>query len=276
VNDFKMAIGWLYRLGVRKVRFTGGEPTLHTDLPALITYTKTLNHQIKTAITTNGLLMPRLAPALSKAGLDSVNISLDTLDTLKFRTITGTDGLSQVLKGIDAAMRHIGEVKLNCVVMMGINDDEASEMIRYADDLGIDIRFIEYMPTRLNADEMGAFLSNDVLRQRLPFNLRPVPTEAAGAARYFVSSALRIRVGFISPVSHSFCSTCDRLRLSAEGVLYGCLFSSQGINLFDLLNENTHEAQVALEQLLANKSYRGCAAALADRSHLPSFIHIGG
>ena len=269
---FEKSIELLCQLGVRKVRFTGGEPTLYKRLPELIAFTKGIDPSITTAITTNGILLEQLSPKLADAGLDAINISLDTLSREQFRAMTTADAFDKVMRGITAAIKHIPVVKLNCVLIDGVNDHEAEAMIAFANRLGVDIRFIEYMPTKYASDKRRGYLSNEQLRQRLPYQLAPMTPDPASAARYFTAPELGIRVGFISPVSHPFCAGCDRLRLTSEGKLHGCLFSHQGLDLFSLLKEDSSQTIAAIKQLVASKTYRGCAAAYDDeRFQVASF-----
>lgn len=276
LDTCKSALQLLHKLGVRKVRFTGGEPTLNKHLPDLIKYTKQLDLKNITAITTNGMLMKRLSPSLASAGLDCANISLDTISREKFKKITEVDGLDQVIEGIDASIAHIKQVKLNCVVIKGINDDELEALARFAAERSIDIRYIEYMPTKHNSKDSRGYLSGDDVRASLPFDLQPIETEPSAAARYFYSPELNIRIGFINPVSHSFCAQCDRLRLASDGQLYGCLFSGDSVNLFSLLDESYEYAEEKISQLMSDKQYIGCPKTFGADTTLPSFIDMGG
>lgn len=269
---FKKAIDLLHQLGVAKVRFTGGEPTLYKQLPSLVSFTRRLDSSLHIALTSNGLLLGKMAKALAEAGLNSVNISLDTSDGGRFKRITGRDVFSQVVAGIDAAVEHIETVKLNCVLMRGVNDSDVADLVRFADQRGVDIRFIEFMPSKSAPDRDQRYISGDEIRAQLPFDLTPLQSDPAAAARYYKSPQLRIRVGFINPVSHPFCADCDRLRLASDGNLYGCLFSGDAVNLFGLLENDSHDAREAVAELVRAKKYLGCAKA----ERLPSFIRMGG
>lgn len=261
-------------LGVDKVRFTGGEPTVYRHLIEIIRYSRSLDCDLHIALTTNGHLLERMAGPMAEAGLDSVNISLDTLDREKFQSIAGVDSLDRVIEGIDCAVRHIPTVKLNCVIMDGLNDCEAADMVTFADEKKIDLRFIEYMPTKHNSEKARGFVCGDDIRKRLPWTLSPIESDRPAAARYYGSPELGIRVGFINPVSHPFCGECNRVRLASDGRLYGCLFSGDSINLFDLLAKNSGAAETAIERLVQSKLYRGCTAG-ADGEY-PSFVTMGG
>lgn len=276
IGQFQKAIDLFCKIGIQKIRFTGGEPTLYSGLVDLVASTRMINEDIHIGLTSNGLLLDRMAPELAQAGLDSVNISLDTIDEKKFKAITGLDRFNQVLAGIVSAQKHLRSVKLNCVLIKGVNDDEASGMISFANQLGIDIRFIEYMPSKSNPNDRKRYISGDDIRNQLPYQLRPILERASGAARYFASPDLKIRVGFINPVSHPFCGDCDRIRLSSDGHLYSCLFSGESIDLFSLLEKNDEETLERINQLVQRKKYLGCAGAFDAPDNLPSFINLGG
>jgi cyclic pyranopterin phosphate synthase len=276
LDRVRSAIRFLHRFGINKVRYTGGEPALSKDLCKLVSFAKELDGDIHTAVTSNGVLLKSKAKQLSGAGLDSVNISLDTLDPAKFRTLTGSHVLNRVISGIEAAAEYIGTVKLNCVLIRGINDDEADRLISFADGRGLDIRFIEFMPNRYSVSGDPRFVSSEEVRSRLPWDLRAVSTRANSAARYFTSPSLGIRVGFISSVSSPFCSGCDRIRLTADGRLHTCLYDSNHINVFELLATDPERAEAEFEGLIRLKRFRGCHNAAKTTTSLPSFSAIGG
>jgi len=194
-DDFQRAIAYLHRLGIRKVRFTGGEPTLYRHLPDLVAYTKGLTPPVTVALTTNGWLLTQQASSLAMAGLDGVNISLDTVRPQRFRQIAGTDGLDQVIEGIDAATQYIPTVRLNCVLMRDVNSDETAEMIAFADARRIDIRFIEFMPSRGDSSRDERYISGREVRESLPYLLTAVKSDPADAARYYRSDHLDIFCG---------------------------------------------------------------------------------
>lgn len=270
------AIQFLYRFGIRKIRFTGGEPTLSGNLSGLVSFVKSMDEDVHTAITSNGVLLKSRARALSAAGLDSANISLDTLDPVKFRALTGRDCLNRVISGIDAASEYIGNVKLNCVLIRGVNDNEASRLISFADSRGLDIRFIEFMPNRYSALGDPRFVSSKELRDRLPWNFQALPGKPNSPARYYAAPSLRIRVGFISSVSRPFCSGCDRIRLTADGLLYTCLYDSRCIDLFELLAADFGHARAKFRKLVQSKQFGGCHSTADSAAALPAFSAMGG
>ncbi|MEE8576160.1 MAG: radical SAM protein [candidate division Zixibacteria bacterium] len=269
------AIDLLCGAGASKVRFTGGEPTLYKNLCEVVAHAKSCSPNVTTAMTTNGLALPKMAGKLGAAGLDSVNISLDTLDGVKFKTVTGFDLLNRVKEGIKAAIDTVPSVKLNCVMIRGMNDDEALAIIRFADQLGVDLRFIEFMPNKYSSPGDSRFISGGDLRASLPLDFEEISTDSSSAARYYQAESLSIRVGFIDPVSHPFCNLCNRVRLTADGWLYSCLFSSASINLFKLMSDGGSKAMRELKALLASKEFVGCPSARSDAA-LPSFLNLGG
>ena len=275
-NKVRSAIRFLYDFGIRKIRFTGGEPTLSRSLCGMVSFVKEIDGNIHTAITSNGVLLKSKVKSLSAAGLNSVNISIDTLDPVKFHALTGSDCLSSVISGIDAAAEYISQVKLNCVLIRGVNDNEVDKLISFANSRGLDIRFIEFMPNRYSAPGNPRFISGDRIRDRLPWVLQALPDRTNSAARYYSATALKIKVGFISPVSHPFCNTCNRIRLTANGLLYSCLYESSNINLFELLAADLYRAQAEYKKLLQSKQFSGCHGASESDAALPSFSAIGG
>ena len=270
------AIAFFAQLGVSKIRFTGGEPTLYRRLPDMVSFVKRQSRPIHTCLTTNGLLLSRQASVLARAGLNSVNISLDTIRRTRFRAITGTDALDVVLAGIKVARGYFESVKLNCVVINGVNDDEIEDLILFADNCGVDIRFIEYMPTSSRTRDNSGYLPTEKIIGRLPYRLSPVEPAGSSAARYFRSPELGIRVGFISPVSHPFCDGCNRIRLTSDGRLYSCLFSAKSLNLFDLLQSGDESAQEQIQLMMSEKRFSGCSNATAPGYARPTFVVMGG
>lgn len=276
IDRVRSAIRFLYGRGIRKIRFTGGEPTLYNNLPDLVSFITALDGDVHTAITSNGVLLESLARPLSEAGLDSANISLDTLDPDKFRVLTGRGCLTRVISGIDAAAEHIGNVKLNCVLIRGVNDGEVEKLISFADDRGLAIRFIEFMPNRYSAPGDPRFISSREIRDRLPWDFQAVPVTPSSAARYYTAPSLKITVGFISSVSHPFCGGCDRIRLTADGMLYTCLYDSSSVNLFELLAAGHERADAEFRRLIRSK-HAGRRRITADSADsLPAFSAIGG
>jgi cyclic pyranopterin phosphate synthase len=220
-------------LGVDKVRITGGEPLVRSELPVLVERLAGLEGLADLALTTNGILLPELAAPLRRAGLRRINVSLDSLRETTFRTIARRGGVHRVLAGIAAAQDcGFADVRLNAVAIRGVNEDEIVELVQFARDRGLTIRFIEFMP--LDADQSWdpqQVLDGRQIRRLIEDRwgpLRPAPRDnPAQPAVDFEFPDGRGRVGVISPVSAPFCDACDRLRITAEGQLRNCLFASR-------------------------------------------------
>ncbi|MDX1599157.1 MAG: GTP 3',8-cyclase MoaA [Marinobacter sp.] len=222
-------------LGTEKIRLTGGEPLVRKDILELVKEIGTFGLR-DFAMTTNGSQLPTMAEPLRKAGLKRLNISLDSLDAEKFNRITRTGKLSQVLEGIEAAKDAGFEgIKLNTVVMKGGNDQEVPELIEFARKKKVDITFIEEMPLgEISEHDRGQVLCTsdevrDIIGQR--HELIPTPEDSGGPARYYRMPDSDVRVGFISPHSHNFCSTCNRVRVTVEGRLLLCLGNEHSVDL---------------------------------------------
>lgn len=222
-------------LGTQKIRLTGGEPLVRRDILELVREIGALGLR-DFAMTTNGNQLPQYAEAMRAAGLHRINISLDSLDPERFRRITRTGQLSRVLEGIDAA-REAGfrGIKLNAVIMKGRNDDEIPDLIEFARKRQVDISFIEEMPLgEITEHDRGeSYCSSDEVRQiiRQHHELLPATTQSGGPARYYRMPDSDIRVGFISPHSHNFCDTCNRVRVTVEGRLLLCLGNEHSVDL---------------------------------------------
>lgn len=218
-------------LGVRKVRITGGEPLVRPGLPDLIRALCAIPGVEEVAMTTNGVLLAQHAQDLAAAGLRRINVSLDTLWPHRFRRITGFDGFFKVWAGIAAAeSAGLRPIKLNVVVMRGINDDEVGDFANLTRRRPYEVRFIEFMPIGPTAHLWrDLFVPAEEVLSRLKNEFVPEPVE--GVARRFRLPGAAGTVGVISPVSRPFCAACNRLRLSADGHLRSCLFSDKGTDL---------------------------------------------
>lgn len=256
-EEIEAVVAVLARYGVRKIRLTGGEPLLRKGLAGLISRLKALPSGPEVVMTTNAMLLRSHAQALQAAGLDRLNISLDTLRSERFQTLSRRDGLDDTLAGIEAA-RAVGftGTKVNMVVMGGINDDEVADMLAWAQGLDLELRFIEFMP--MHSNEYGARATRvplDEIRQRIEAVGTLVPrTQAhrvAGPAEEFVLQQTGQRVGIISAISQPFCATCNRIRLTAEGVLRSCLFEGGEVDVRSLMRSGDVEQGLvdALEYL---------------------------
>ncbi len=215
-------------LGVTKIRLTGGEPLVRRNILWLLREIAVLPGLGELVITTNGSQLESMAQDLRTAGVKRVNISLDSLRRDRFRRLTRKGDLAQVLRGIEAALvAGFERVKLNSVILKDRNHDEVLDLVQFAVESGVDISFIEEMPLGLvdEHDRLVTYYSSDQIRQDLAqrFDLLPTTESTGGPARYYRIPGITTRVGFISPHSHNFCSSCNRVRLTAEGRLLLCL-----------------------------------------------------
>src|SRR5690554_867395 len=231
------AIGAAFsEMGVTKIRLTGGEPLTRQRILTLTRNLAGLADIKELAMTTNGLLLPRYARPLRDAGLGRLNISIDSLDPQRYRAMTRVGELSQVLAGIKAAqLAGFDAIKLNAVVLAGVNDREVLDLARFAVDGGMDISFIEEMPLgHIDSHQRNEtrFFS-DRIREVLDtaFELVPSTETTGGPSRYFRVCGAASKIGFISPISNNFCAGCNRVRLTAEGRLLLCLGNDHALDL---------------------------------------------
>ena len=233
------------KFGIESIRLTGGEPTVRANLSKLIE--KLAKLDVDLSLTTNGATLPLIAGDLYNAGLDRINISLDTLDRKRFESLTRRDNLKQVLHGIETA-KSVGfdPVKINMVVMKGVNDDEVLDFVSYGRENGLVVRFIEFMP--LDADETWekskVMPQNEILDLiSSKHDLEPLSRGSSPAARWkFVDGPGEI--GIIATVSEAFCDACDRIRLTADGKFRNCLFAIEEYDVRKLLRENAGDEKI--------------------------------
>ena len=224
------------KVGVRSIRLTGGEPLIRKDLHRLVALIAAIPGIEEIALSTNGLLLAEQAQRLHAAGLTRANISLDTLREDRFEAIARRPGLQRVLAGIDAAFAAgLGPIKLNCVVMRGQNDDEVEAFAELTRERAVAVRFIEVMPVHENVDRhSNEYVSAAEILGRIGAigELRPIEgPKGNGPARYYAFDGAPGSIGVISPLSHDYCDTCNRVRLSADGRLKLCLFGDHFIDL---------------------------------------------
>ena len=232
-------------LGVSKVRITGGEPLVRKNALWLFEEVGKLKGLNELVLTTNGSQLERQAVALKKAGVKRINISIDSLKSERFKNITRTGKLEQVLAGLQASIRAGFEgIKINTVLMRGSNDDEVIDLVQFAIDKKIDISFIEEMPLgEVNHARESTFVSNiDTLKLlQSQYSLLPSTHNSGGPARYWRVADTQTKIGFISPHSHNFCESCNRVRITCKGELYLCLGQEDKIELMPLLRESPHD-----------------------------------
>jgi len=225
-------------LGINKIRYTGGEPLVMKDIDKLIYETSKVQGIDDIAITTNGILLADMAEDLKKAGLKRVNISLDTLDKDKFKRITRIGDLDKVIEGIYKCLSiGLRPVKINTVLMRGINDMEFEDFLNLTREIPVDIRFIELMPIGegVKMYEKNKLSFMEILEEHP--ELIKIETEKSSTAELYKLHGAKGRIGFISPVSCKFCSDCNKIRLTSTGTIKPCLHSKDEINLRKYLND---------------------------------------
>jgi cyclic pyranopterin phosphate synthase len=236
------------KIGVRKIRITGGEPLVRRNVVYLIASIKNIPGIEDLSLTTNGILLSRYAEELKSAGLDRVNVSLDTLKPERYREITRSGDLSLVLKGIEAIEKvGLNPIKINMVPICGINSDEIAEFARLTLKAAYQVRFIEYMP--FGSEDMWSpekFISTEEIKSIVEGigPLIPAKLRKSGPARYFRFENAPGVIGFISPISNHFCNECNRLRLTADGKLRPCLFSETEIDLKPALRGGSSDDEI--------------------------------
>ncbi|HVR12763.1 MAG TPA: GTP 3',8-cyclase MoaA [Gaiellaceae bacterium] len=253
-EEITRLVGVLARLGVDEVRLTGGEPLIRRDLPTLVGMLSAIDGVRDLSLTTNGVLLDRFAGPLVEAGLQRLNVSLDSLNHVRFTEITRRDALDAVLRGLEEAERYpeLRPIKVNCVAVKGFTETEVPALAELARRKPYVVRFIEFMP--LDADE--AWREDDVLtgaeiRAIIESEHGPLvelPAKASSTARRFRFADGAGELGFVNPVSEPFCSSCDRIRLTADGQLRTCLFSRREWDLKKPLRAAASDAE--LTQLL--------------------------
>ncbi|KAJ7399795.1 Molybdenum cofactor biosynthesis protein 1 [Pitangus sulphuratus] len=234
--------------GVEKIRLTGGEPLIRPDVVDIVGQLYKLEGLKTIAVTTNGINLSRLLPRLKEAGLNAINISLDTLVPAKFEFIVRRKGFHKVMEGIHKAT-ELGyrPVKVNCVVMRGLNEDELLDFVDFTKDLPVDVRFIEYMPfdgNKWNFKKMVSYKEMlDTIKQRWP-ELEKLPCESSSTAKSYKVPHFQGQISFITSMSEHFCGSCNRLRITADGNLKVCLFGNSEVSLRDHLRSGASEEEL--------------------------------
>jgi cyclic pyranopterin phosphate synthase len=247
--------------GVRKIRLTGGEPLVRKGVMGLV---RSLGGHVaagqleELTLTTNGSQLARHAAELADAGVRRINVSVDTLDPEKFKAITRWGDLDKVLGGIRAAQEAGLAIKINTVALKGVNDAEIPEMIRWAHGQGMDLTLIETMPLGdIDGDRTDQYLPLSALRARLmdQFTLHDIPYKTGGPARYARVAETGGRLGFITPLTHNFCESCNRVRLTCTGTLYMCLGQEDAADLRDPMraSEGNDLLNAAIDHAIARK-----------------------
>jgi len=247
--------------GVRKIRLTGGEPLVRRNIMSLV---ESLSRHVRSGaldeltLTTNGSQLVRYAGELARHGVRRINVSVDTRDPVKFKAITRWGDLSKVEAGL-AAAKHAGlAIKINAVALKGVNENEIEDLIRWAHGEGMDITLIETMPMGdIEGDRTDQYLPLSVVRARLMdrFTLDDIPYKTGGPARYVRVSETGSRLGFITPLTHNFCESCNRVRLTCTGTLYMCLGQEDAADLRGPLraSESNHLLDAAIDEAISRK-----------------------
>ena len=243
------------RIGIKKVKITGGEPLVRKGVCGLMKELRETSGIESVTLTTNGVLLGRYLPELKEAGISGINISLDTLCPKRFRQITRRDGFSHVWKGIENAVLAEIPVKINCVPMRGFNEDEIPALAALAKDSPVSVRFIEMMPVGLGKEYTGIFQEELMKMLEAEYGVMEPDENPAGngPAKYYRLTGFRGRVGFISAVSHRFCENCNRIRLTADGILKPCLNYESKVNIKGTMRGGANDAE--LEKLLKDSIY---------------------
>lgn len=268
-------------LGVEKIRITGGEPLVRKGIVEFLAELKKLPGLQKLVLTTNGVLLEEMAADLASAGVDSLNISLDSLVAEKFWRITRGGRLAAIERGVAAAEKAgFQNLKFNVVVMRGVNDDELADFAALTIAKPYKVRFIEFMPTIGSAESAGYAISGEELLARLGerFTLLPVAKEAmSGPAVYHRIEGAAGEIGMITPMSSHFCHECNRIRVTSRGILKGCLFDNGVLDLKPILKQSDEAAvRKALQQVVLTKPERHNFAGAAVGEDALAMVQIGG
>lgn len=248
-EEIVRVVGIAVGLGVTSVRLTGGEPLLRRSLPQIVRGIAALEPRPRIAMTTNGIGLDRLAAPLAEAGLDRVNVSLDTVDPEHFARLTRRDRFSDVVAGLKAAADvGLTPVKVNAVAMRGVNDVDAPELLQWCLDRGYELRFIEQMPLDAGHDwDRTLMVTQEELLERLRarFTLTPIQERGSAPAELFLVNGGPATVGVIASVTNPFCAACDRVRLTGDGQLRNCLFARREVDLRGPLRAGATDVEIA-------------------------------
>jgi len=263
--------------GITKVRITGGEPLLRSDLDKFVAMIYNHNKDVDLALTTNGYLLKSVAKSLKDAGLKRLNISLDSLKPNIAQQIAQKDVLKDVLEGIEEALRVGLKVKINMVPLKGINDDEIVELLDFAKERGIEIRFIEYMENAMANAHIKGLLGKEILEKiKQKYKIKKIGREGSSPSfSYELEDGYRF--GLIDPHKHDFCESCNRIRLTAEGFLIPCLYFDEAMSIKDSVQNGDVEGAVeVLRQVLRDKPEKNRWDESDNESSSRAFYETGG
>ena len=272
------------KLGIDNIRLTGGEPLLRLNIENLIENLSKITGIKKISMTTNGILLPDKISQLKKAGLSSINISLDTFNHEKFKKINGTDSLAQVLESIKIATKEQMSIKINTVVMRNWNDDEVVDFARFSKTTGHQVRFIEFMPldgSGIWNEDMVVTKQEIMTKSRHKIGqLIPLDIDRSSPAKLFTFSDGKGIIGFIPSISEPFCQNCDRVRLTSNGNFLTCLFEKPGFDIKTLLREKKSDEEIVdFIQKCIHKKPEGIIQIIRNKQLRPSLNQmntIGG
>lgn len=268
--------------GVTKIRLTGGEPTVRKDILDLVTGLGEIPGLKELCMTSNGISLHRKLPALRAAGLTALNLSLDTLVDGKFTIMTRRQGLSHVLKSLQTALDvGVPKVKLNVVVMRGLNEDEVPDFVALTKDRDIEVRFIEYMPfdgNKWSTNKMVPFREIEDMITDAGYSLEPIAAKPGDTAKSCAVAGHLGRVGFITSMTSHFCSSCTRLRITCDGNLKVCLFGNAEVSLRDLLRANVPDEELltVIARAVKNKKAQHAGIGTLEKMKNRPMILIGG
>ena len=265
-------------LGIRRFKITGGEPLVRLGCTGLVRQLKAIPGTEQVTLTTNGMELAKFMDELADAGLDAVNISLDTMDPEKFRYITQCGDHRKVMEGIDAAIESGVRTKINCVPQKGFNEDEIEEFARFAFEKGIDVRFIELMP--VGSGDASAGVPNDYVLERVrkvyPELAPDMSIHGNGPAVYYHIPDRSGSIGLISAMHGIFCERCNRLRLTSQGVIKPCLCYDESVDLRPALNGTAEDIKDKLKEAILIKPEQHCFNEEPARVEKRSMSEIGG
>jgi len=267
-DEVERLLSLFARLGLKRIRLTGGEPLLRRNLPDLALRLSVLPGIEDLSLSTNGTRLKEFAPRLRRAGVARLNVSLDSLDRDRVRAICKRDVLPQILEGLEAARKEgFAPIKINMMAMAGTTDDEIDAMVAYCIERGFVLRLIESMPVGEPGRNAG-FLDLHPVQERLRdrFGLVDGVVPGGGPARYLVSPDCRFQIGFIAPISRHFCASCNRVRLGVDGTLYLCLGQNDSVDLRGPLRSGCTDAEIA-EALLAGLRLKPARHEFQKRPH---------
>ncbi|MFA6450448.1 MAG: GTP 3',8-cyclase MoaA [bacterium] len=270
-NEIERLVSVGVGVGIRKVRVTGGEPLARKNVEYLVGRLAEMSGLEEVSLTTNGLALAENAASLAKSGVRRVNVSLDTLKPERFKAICRAGDVGMVIDGIRAANEAgLKPVKVNVVVMRGRNEDEVADFLDFSEREDVVVRFIEYMPFMKGQDWDELFVPRDEIIEKLGSRIEPLngkTPDPRAPARYYSIRGTSRHIGFISPVSHGFCSVCNRLRLTPDGRLLACLLSPTGIDLKTMLRNGATDEELA-------DAFRGAAAAKGPKGKFPDATRL--